>query len=141
MSCLFDSMYKLLGEYGIYFQNSQVLRERIANFMKENPSYSLETGTVSQWVDMVAKDMNNDSSGYVRTMEQPSTWGGGMEMAVMSKIFSITIIVIGRGKTEDNPNAIFDCTGGSSEAQFILHWTGSHYTPVKIKLLNKSNNK
>ena len=133
MSCLFDSMFSLLKSHGIYFRNSHILRRKIANFMKDNPSYSLESGTVGEWVDLVAKDMNNTKDSYVQSMTHASTWGGGMEMALMSKIFSVTIIVIGRGQGESNPLAVFDCTGGKADATFILHWTGSHFTPVKIK--------
>jgi len=60
-----------------------------------------------------------------------------MEMAVMSKIFSIIIHVTGRGKTE--PLAIFDCTGGNADMIFVLHWTGSHYTPVRLEECSKLN--
>ena len=129
MSCLFDSMFALLKQHGIYFRDSHVLRTKIALFMRDNPKYSLESGTIENWVEMVAGDMNTNSQNYIRGMGHASTWGGGMEMAVMSKIFNIQIIVVGRGS--DKPLAEFDCTGGRAEAKFIIHWTGSHFTPVK----------
>ncbi len=129
MSCLFDSMFALLKQHGIYFRDSHVLRTKIALFMRDNPKYSLESGTIENWVEMVAGDMNTNSQNYIRGMGHSSTWGGGMEMAVMSKIFNIQIVVIGRGG--DTPLAEFDCTGGRAEARFTIHWSGSHFTPVK----------
>ena len=88
MSCLFDSMFSLLKQHGIYFRDSHVLRTKIALFMRDNPKYSLESGTIENWVEMVAGDMNTNSQNYIRGMGHASTWGGGMEMAVMSKIFN-----------------------------------------------------
>ena len=129
MSCLFDSMFELLKQHGIYFRNSHILRTKIALFMRDNPNYSLESGTIGNWVEMVAGDMSTTSTNYIRGMSHASTWGGAMEMAVMSKIFNVKIFVLGRGSEE--PLAEFDCTGGRAEAIFTLHWTGSHYTPVK----------
>jgi len=128
MSCLFDSMYSLLSQHGIYFESSHVLRTKITDFMRDNPQYSLESGTVGEWVKLTAEDMNTDSVSYIRGMTSSSTWGGAMEMAVMSKIFNIQIDVIGRGV--EKPLAQFNCTGDRAEAKFTIHWTGSHYTPV-----------
>lgn len=130
MSCLFDSMYSLFTKHGIYFRSSHILRLKISSFMKDNPNYSLETGTVKDWVDMVAKDMNTSSESYIRGMSLASTWGGAMEMAVMSKIFNIRIVVVGHNS--NSALAEFDCTSGKAEAIFTLHWTGTHYTPVSV---------
>ena len=132
MSCLFDSMYSLLRQHGIYFKDSNILRQKIVKFMRDNPTYSLGSETIENWIKMVSEDMNTNSENYMQNMSHTSTWGGGMEMAVMSKIFNIKIIVIGRGS--QNVLAEFDCTSGNAEAKFTLHWTGSHYTPV-----NKEN--
>jgi hypothetical protein len=128
MSCLFDSMYSLLSQHGIYFVSSHVLRTKITDFMRDNPRYSLESGTVAEWVKLTAEDMNTDSTSYISGMACASTWGGAMEMAVMSKIFNIQIDVIGRGGVK--PLAQFNCTGGRAESKFTIHWSGSHYTPV-----------
>lgn len=128
MSCLFDSMYSLLTQHGIYFESSHALRTKITDFMHENPKYSLESGTVEEWIKLAAEDMNTNSTSYIRDMTRASTWGGAMEMAVMSKIFNIQIDVIGRGA--EKPLAQFNCTGGGAEAKFTIHWSGSHYTQV-----------
>ena len=53
MSCLFDSMFALLKQHGIYFRDSHILRTKIALFMRDNPKYSLESGTIENWVEMV----------------------------------------------------------------------------------------
>ncbi len=137
MSCLFDSMFSLLKQHGIYFKSSHILRLKITKFMNDNPKYSLESGTIEDWIKMVSGDMGTNYQTYINSMQLASTWGGAMEMAVMSKIFSIIIHVTGRGKTE--PLAIFDCTGGNADMIFVLHWTGSHYTPVRLEECSKLN--
>jgi len=121
-------MYYLLSQHGIYFESSHALRTKITDFMRENPKYSLESGTVEEWVKLTAEDMNTNSTSYIRGMTCASTWGGAMEMAVMSKIFNIQIDVIGRGA--EKPLAQFNCTGDRAEAIFTIHWSGSHYTQV-----------
>jgi len=128
MSCLFDSMHVLLTQHGIYFENSHILRMKITSFMRDNPKYSLGSDTIGDWIKLVAEDMNINSENYIRSMSNASTWGGGMEMAIMSKIFNIQIDVI--SGSSQKPLAEFNCTGEKVEAKFTLHWSGSHYTPV-----------
>jgi hypothetical protein len=137
MSCLFDSMFTLLQVHGIYFKSSHILRLKITKFMRDNPKYSLESGTIEDWIKMVSGDMGTNYRAYIDGMKLASTWGGAMEMAVMSKIFSIIIHVTGRGKKE--PLAVFDCTVGKADKIFVLHWTGSHYTPVRLDECPKMN--
>ena len=53
MSCLFDSMFSLLKQHGIYFKSSHILRLKITKFMNDNPKYSLESGTIEDWMKSV----------------------------------------------------------------------------------------
>ena len=81
--------------------------------------------SIEEWCKMVSGDMRMTPASYVAAMGRPSTWGGGMEIALMSKMFNVKIDVLRSGRKV----SAFDCTNGKPDAQFILHWTGSHYTP------------
>jgi hypothetical protein len=132
MSCLFDSMHALLTKHGIHFRNSHVLRLKITAFMRDNPSYEINEQTIDWWIKQVSTDMRMDSGNYINRMSNASSWGGAMEISVMSKLFNVKIKVLGRSNT----NHTVDCTDGQPDALFVLHWTGSHYTPVKIEDLS-----
>ena len=94
---------------------------------------SLEEGgvTVARWCQMVSGDMRMTPEAYVAAMGRPSTWGGALEIALMSKMFNVRVTVVRGGKVVST----FDCTGGSPDAVFVVHWTGSHYTPHRYTSL------
>lgn len=87
-----------------------------------------DTETVSRWLEQVSADLRTDSQGYLARMSHVSSWGGGMELAVLSKMYSIRILVHRGGRVV----ATFDATGGHALADFHLRWTGSHYTPMRF---------
>ena len=130
MSCLFNSMHVLLSKHGILIKDSQILRRKITKFMKSNPDYDLSSGKLKDWVKMVAEDQGKTSNNYISHMTSSSTWGGGMELAVMSKMFSIKIEII--TSSSQKPVAVFECSN-NPDATFVLHWTGTHYSPVEIR--------
>ncbi len=132
MSCLFDSLFSLLNQYGIKFANSHELRLKVTTFMAENPHYSLgkdQSESIENWVKYTAKDQRKTSQQYLNAMRQRSTWGGGLEIAVMSKLFNCIIVVIRNNKVVST----FDNTDGDAEVKFTINWTGSHYTPLKLE--------
>lgn len=95
-------------------------------FKKTREKSTEESGvTISRWCQMVSGDMRMTPQVYVAAMGRPSTWGGALEIALMSKMFNVQIIVTRGGKVV----SAFDCTRGSPDARFVIHWTGSHYTP------------
>ncbi len=103
-------------------------------FKKEREDSTEESGvTIEKWCKMVSGDMNMTPKSYVAAMGIPSTWGGGLEIALMSKMFNVKIDVIRHGKKVSH----FDCTSGNPDALFTLHWTGSHYTPHAYSKLSK----
>ena len=49
MSCLFDSMYSLLSQHGIYFESSHTYSApKLQTLCVKIPQYSLESGTVER---------------------------------------------------------------------------------------------
>jgi len=169
MSCLFDSIFKLLKNCGINYTNSHHLRQDVVQYMRMNPniiinmdknkkSFTKNTNcdkcdgkhrtkdcpffkknrekeivnlTLKQWITEVAKDMRLSYSNYLRNMSHSSTWGGGLEILVMSKMFNADISVYRRGKLitrfrySENP-----------EMQFKIHWNGFHYEPMSCIIIN-----
>ena len=165
MSCLFDSMVKLLRQYGVAVSSSQELRNLVIRYMQANPGQALGDRsrtrtsspgrcgkcdmpmhgtsacpwfpkpredsdgnvTIGEWVRLVSGDLRLTPDAYVRAMGNAGTWGGGMELAVLSKMFNIRIqIYRARGLV-----ASFDTCSGAL-ADFHLHWSGTHYTPLRV---------
>jgi hypothetical protein len=96
--------------------------------MRDNPGYRINDQTITWWVNQVSEDMRTPAVGYISRMQNPSTWGGAMEISVMSKLFNIKINVSGA----NNTNHEVDCTDGEPEAIFFLNWNGVHYTPIRL---------
>ena len=85
--------------------------------------------TIQRWCQMVSGDMNTTPQAYATRMRHPSTWGGGLELALMSKLFGIRIHVYRGNRIVSR----FECAERTSFIVFELNWSGSHYTPRSVR--------
>ena len=83
-SCLFHSL-----SYELNATNAISLRSEICAFIKDNPQLLFSETPLSQWVEW---DSQTNVGEYSRKMSQGS-WGGGIEMAVTSRIKQVNIHV------------------------------------------------
>lgn len=84
-SCLFHSM-----SYGLKDgSNANSLRAEICKFISNNPSFKICDTPLSDWVRW---DSESNCADYARRMSRGS-WGGGIEMACVSRIKSCNIHV------------------------------------------------
>ena len=92
MSCLFDSLTVLLKDE-LRNYNINCLRSYITNYMKSNLKSNLCDEDLEEWIKMISEDKygNIDINKYLSEMDKQSTWGGGPEIAVISKTFNVII--------------------------------------------------
>lgn len=133
MSCLFNSISKLLyNELTVLKIHN--LRGFICYYMENNLETNLKNDKLKDWLSAICIDRYNkvDIKRYIREMKQSNTWGGAPEIAIVSKIFKVQIVVNYGGRNI----ALFDNSDTKSYRRLYLQWTGGHYEPIKIIKLN-----
>lgn len=88
-ACLFHSIAHGLYKLG-YREDGQRLRQRIANFIEENPDFEVVGTKIGSWIEW---DSNNTVAEYVSRLSCGSFWGGGIEMAACAHLFGVDIAV------------------------------------------------
>ena len=129
MSCLFDSLTKLLEYEFQGFHHDTKLRDIVCDYIRERPNDKIDGCKISEWLDLITMDefgSQIDKSDYVNRMRNNSTWGGAPEMSIISKLFNVEIHVVYKNETIskfvccDEPNSILR-----------ISWTGGHYEPIE----------
>ncbi|KAJ2492636.1 ubiquitin-specific protease otu1 [Coemansia sp. RSA 2050] len=109
-SCLFRSLCSVLGQVGL---TSERLRELVCQGILDNPE---------QYNEAV---LEKPIPEYCHWISQPSSWGGGIEMAILSERFSVEICSI------DIQSLRVDRFGeGKYARRVILLYSGIHYDYV-----------
>ncbi|CAJ1426400.1 unnamed protein product [Effrenium voratum] len=83
-SCLFHSLAFGLADG----TRGEELRRQIAKVIREKPSLQVADVKISDWLSWSCED----PAGYVQALAK-SAWGGGLEMAVASKIRKVNVNV------------------------------------------------
>ncbi|KAJ1823504.1 ubiquitin-specific protease otu1 [Coemansia sp. RSA 2675] len=109
-SCLFRSLCSVLGQAGL---TSERLRELVCQGILDNPE---------QYNEAV---LEKPIPEYCHWISQPSSWGGGIEMAILSETFSVEICSI------DIQSLRVDRFGEDKYVRrVILLYSGIHYDYV-----------
>ncbi|KAJ2406793.1 ubiquitin-specific protease otu1 [Coemansia sp. RSA 2531] len=109
-SCLFRSLWSVLGQVGL---TSERLRELVCQGILENPELYSEAV------------LDKPIAEYCHWISQSSSWGGGIEMAIISETFSVEICSI------DVSSLRIDCFGEDKYTRrVILLYSGIHYDYV-----------
>jgi len=121
MSCLFNSLSRFVG------CTHQQLRNTIVQYLASNPKLmdSVSANEVVKWTE------NADLAGYLRGMQQTSTWGGAIEIKAFCDLYSmkIVVVVLQTGKQ-------IEFVGKSMKnGTAVVEWNGGHYTP-KYRQIN-----
>ena len=127
MSCLFDSLEKLLREDLVMLAISS-LRDEICDYMKMNISELLGDETIKEWLTLCNIDENKTPEEYIELMRKSNEWGGAPELAIVSKMVNVIINVEMDGKIIST----FNCAENKPTKEITLNYTGNHYTPSKI---------
>eukprot|EP00931_Biecheleriopsis_adriatica_P103763 TRINITY_DN78555_c0_g1_i1.p1 TRINITY_DN78555_c0_g1~~TRINITY_DN78555_c0_g1_i1.p1 ORF type:complete len:501 (+),score=89.57 TRINITY_DN78555_c0_g1_i1:72-1574(+) len=84
-SCLFHSL-----SYGLADRtNASSLRREICSFIAANPDMTISDTSIKDWVKY---DSNESVSSYAQRMSG-GTWGGGIEMAALTKLRTVNVHV------------------------------------------------
>ncbi len=120
MSCLFNSIQRAL--------NVTNTREKICDYMLNNSNECINGDTVKYWIQLTCSNGETIDT-YIKKMKSSSTWGGGLELAIASKMFDTKIHI--KYTRTNKIISIFDC--GANEAgsrEIYLSYTGGHYEPI-----------
>ena len=117
MSCLFNSL-----SYFVPNIKSIDLRHTICEYLKYNPKLldDIDAKDVIDWEN--GCDLNT----YISNMENPSTWGGAIEIKCFCDIFNIKVIVHFVDRQIE-----FVPKNNKTTWVVELDYTGGHYEPRK----------
>ena len=126
MSCMFNSISHLLNIIGIK-DNSETVRYKICKYMENNQEKKLGPSLLKDWIKYSSNDHLNstDIQKYIHHMKKNNSWGGGLELAISSKIYNIEFQI----NKQEIIVAHFNCCK-KPEYLFKLNWSGNHYTPI-----------
>merc|ERR1719161_852673 len=83
-SCLFHSL-----AYGLQSDTASALRQEIRRYIEKNPDITIADTTVEEWVKY---DSGCNVGAYSQQMAG-SSWGGGMEMAALTRMRNVNVHV------------------------------------------------
>ena len=118
MSCLFNS----LCHYTRF--NAAQLRSMICDHLQKN-SVMIPGGVPAE--DAVQWESDLDLERYVQRMRRSSEWGGSIEINAFCNMFHTRVIVHFNGKEIEHLPL-----KESFKHTLHIHYTGSHYTPLRV---------
>ena len=79
---------------------------------------------VRQWVEFASEVNGEKFEQYIERMKLPSAWGGGIELAYASFVYSVCVCVQG-------PDRKWMIFGDRTLPHIYLQYTGNHYEPAR----------
>ena len=125
MSCLFNSLSKLLGDISSYN-----LRNQICDFIETNGERIWNGLTINEWIFYSALDRNQNVKEYISSMRRSSEWGGAPEIAVCCILKGINTVVIQLHKNREEIEFVHK----DGKYTIYITYTGGHYEPLKLVL-------
>lgn len=129
-SCLFHSLNYCMSKCrGLNVARSaQDLRIEIATFLRRNPELEIAGDTLEQWVMW---DSNSSASAYAGRMEARG-WGGGIEMAICSRLKQVNIHVYERAGSGFKRISCFNCESAKATVH-VLYQGRLHYDALQVR--------
>lgn len=121
MSCLFNSLSRLVGE------PAHTIRMKICDYLVTDPS--LYDDLSASLAVSIEKNMN--LSTYVQQMRSPSTWGGAIEIRSFVNLWKrpVKVWVIRQKRWIEFPyRSNQDNNENKNECK--ISWNGGHYEPL-----------
>ena len=112
-------------QYHIFYPDitSNDLRKMTCDYMENNQDKELANTSIKKWIEFTATSEGYDNiDDYIIAMRKPSQWGGGLELAIISKMLNINIRVVKGGKTVSKFK-----NSNNPKLKIYLKYTGSHY--------------
>ena len=129
-NCLFHSM-----SYGLGDCNATLLRREICDFIRQHPNFKICDTSLQDWIKW---DSRSTCSEYARKMSRGS-WGGGIEMAVCSRIRKVNIHVYQKSSLSYTRISAFDFPENAQKRPTlrILYQGGVHYDALSTHTHDK----
>lgn len=109
------------------------MRRDICDYIRKNPTALIADTPIKDWVRW---DSGTGTDSYTRRMSGGSAWGGGMEMAVCSKLKGVNVHVYReqRGGRDFERIGAFDHEDGPEKRRTIriVYRGGVHYDAVEV---------
>lgn len=122
-SCMYHSC-------SIYLKESATeIRQRLSQYIKQNPDVKLNDTCLKDWI-MWGDGMTTDQ--YAQRTISSGTWGGAMELTLISHIYRVNISVL--RPTKDCYVLVSDIDFPNADRldRMYLQWTGGHYCYLKL---------
>jgi ubiquitin thioesterase OTU1 len=122
-SCLFSSISYLINKNDFNENTSLMFRLAAVDYIKNNDKYT------SDFLGM-------DKEEYMKKMEDPTSWGGAIEIKIFSDILKTQIasLDIQSGRVD-----IFGETENYTQRIYVLY-NGIHYDPLVMSIFGNENN-
>ena len=116
MSCLFQSLGKLIGE------NPATLRSKICDFIQKNENLmdGVDAASIIEWESQQKLEQ------YVKRMRSSSTWGGATEIAAFVNMYNVPVTVV---DLRTQKQISFVPKRRSRKSGLYITWNGYHYEP------------
>mmetsp|Transcript_35881 Transcript_35881/g.78571 ORF Transcript_35881/g.78571 Transcript_35881/m.78571 type:complete len:440 (+) Transcript_35881:80-1399(+) len=122
-SCLFHSL-----SYGLNDKSTGYsLRSDICDFISRNPDISIGDNALKDWVQY---DGGGTVQSYARHMSE-GTWGGGIEMAALTKMKQVNVHVYEKCKGGFKRISAFHCPGAQRTVN-VLYQGRAHYDALVL---------
>jgi len=122
-SCLFHSL-----SYGLADRSSaSSLRREICGFIAKNPDMTISDTSIKDWVKY---DSNEAVSSYAQRMSG-GTWGGGIEMAAMTRLKNVNVHVYEKAPDGYRRISAFELPDASKTIS-VLYQGRMHYDALVI---------
>jgi len=89
-ACLFHSIAFGLNTLGYQAEDGTRVRARVARFIADNPDFEITGTPLRSWVDW---DSRMTVQSYASRLSAGGLWGGAIEMAACTQIFSVDVAV------------------------------------------------
>merc|ERR1712232_983617 len=128
-ACLFHSVAFGLNAIGLQEDGFSV-RQRIADFIARHPSTEITGTPLTSWVEW---DSSMSVSSYASRLFGGGLWGGAIEMAACSRIYSVDLAVYEEDRYRDCYTRISDfLTDAKPRGYVFLLYSGrSHYDALR----------
>eukprot|EP00747_Dinoflagellata_sp_TGD_P209456 gnl/TRDRNA2_/TRDRNA2_82853_c0_seq1.p1 gnl/TRDRNA2_/TRDRNA2_82853_c0~~gnl/TRDRNA2_/TRDRNA2_82853_c0_seq1.p1 ORF type:complete len:225 (+),score=33.68 gnl/TRDRNA2_/TRDRNA2_82853_c0_seq1:39-713(+) len=124
-SCLFHSLSHGLGATA----SASALRQEMCSYMKKNPDASIADTTLKDWVRYDSGGDGIDT--YASKMKSGGSWGGGIEMAVLTKMKNVNVHVYQKCSSGFKRISNFDAPQGKKTIN-VLYTGGNHYDALEL---------
>jgi len=136
-SCLFHSLSHGLRDGSTALS----LRKQISAFIESNPELMISDSPLREWV---LWDSASTVPAYCRRILSGGTWGGGIEMAVVSHLKKVNVHVYqssSRGSHSYKRISCFAAPPGHDRIIRVLYCGGVHYDALELARPNESRSK